>query len=215
MLAELLHFARHAPRWLAMSRSLPQDALYAHLIGLADAQGLAERRRRLATDLRGTVLEIGCGTGAMRPYFDGCEVIGLEPDAAFAARARGYSKVLAASADAIPLPDASVDAAVSALVMCSVPSADTAAKELARVVRPGGEVRLLEHVRSEGRVTGMLMDVANPLWLVANRQGCRMNRDPMPALAAAGLVVDRVEPFQLFTTGLPAFPMRMIFARRA
>jgi SAM-dependent methyltransferase len=214
MLAEIVHFVRHAPSWLAMRARLPQHELYARLIARADAAGLDAWRAKLVAGLRGTVVEIGCGTGAMMRHFAGCDVIGVEPDAAFAARAQNYARVISGTAEAIPLADASADAAVSALVLCSVPSAARACRELARVVRPGGEVRLLEHVRSPGRLAGALMDAANPLWLAANGQGCRMNRDPLPALAAAGLVVERVEPFQVWSTGLPAFPMKLIVGRR-
>jgi hypothetical protein len=76
-------------------------------------------------------------------------------------------------------------------------------------------VRLLEHVRSPRRVAGALMDAVNPVWLKLNGQGCRLNRDPLPALKRAGLRVDDVEAFQVWSAGLPAFPMRLIRARRA
>ena len=214
MLAELAHFVRHAPSWLAMRARMSQAELYAQLIARADAQGLGVKRRALATGLRGTVVAIGCGTGAMREHFTDCDVIGVEPDASFAERARGYKDVHVGGAEAIPIGDATADAAVSALVLCSVKSAERVCRELARVIKPGGELRLLEHVRSPG-VSGLLMHAANPLWLVANGQGCRMNRDPLPALAATGFTVEREEPFQLYTTGIPAFPMKLIYARRS
>ena len=221
MLAELAHVLRHAPRTLLLKRRLPQEELYATLIARADAAGLADKRRALVAELRGHVLEIGCGTGAMFAHYrDGVtQVTAIEPDAAFAAVARKAPSrlpidVVEASGEAIPLPDASVDATVVALVLCSVPSVEAVCREIARVTKPGGEVRLLEHVRSDRRVAGALMHAANPLWLAINGQGCRMNRDPLPVLEAAGIAIDRVEPFQIWSAGLPAFPMRLIYARR-
>ncbi len=220
MLAEIAHLVRHAPGTLALKRRLPQDELYATLMERADAAGLARRRVDLVAGLRGHVLEIGCGTGAMFEHYRDVErVTGIEPDAAFAERGRVAAAtarvpitVVEGTGEALPLADATVDAVVLALVLCSVPSVDEVVRELVRVVRPGGEVRLIEHVRSPRRIAGALMDAVNPLWLRVNGQGCRLNRDPMPALERAGLRIDRVEPFQIWSAGLPAFPMRAIYA---
>ncbi|MBA2544838.1 MAG: class I SAM-dependent methyltransferase [Deltaproteobacteria bacterium] len=220
MLAEFLHLCRHAPGALALKRKLPQDELYATLIERADRAGLAERRRALVSDLRGKVVEIGCGTGAMFPYYEGAEVIGIEPDPAFAAKgreaARGTSiEVIEGSGEALPLPDASMDAAVLALVLCSVPDEDRVCAEVARVVKPGGQIRLIEHVRSERRVAGALMKALDPLWFRINGQGCHLDRDPLPALDRAGLRIESIDAFQIWSAGIPAFPMRSIRAIRA
>jgi SAM-dependent methyltransferase len=219
MLAELAHLCRHAPATLALKRKLPQAELYATLIARADAAGLAVRRAELVAGLRGRVVEVGCGTGSMFAHYRDVEVTAIEPDPEFAAHARIAAaglpiEVVEGTGEAIPLADGSMDAAVLALVLCSVPSVDDVVREVARVVRPGGEVRLLEHVRSPRRVAGALMDLANPLWLRVNGQGCRLNRDPIPALERAGLRIQRVEPFQIWSAGLPAFPMRVIAAAR-
>jgi SAM-dependent methyltransferase len=222
MLAEVAHLLRHAPATLALKRRLPQDELYATLIARADEAGLAARRDELVAGLHGHVAEIGCGTGAMFTHYRNVEhVTAMEPDAAFAARARDAAQdalvpitVVEAIGEAIPLDDASVDAAVVALVLCSVQSVESVCSEIARVVRPGGEVRLLEHVRSPKRLRGLLMDAVNPLWLRLNGQGCRLNRDPVPDLEDAGIEIERVVPFQIWSAGIPAFPMRLMFARR-
>ncbi|MEO8701640.1 MAG: methyltransferase domain-containing protein [Kofleriaceae bacterium] len=219
MLAEILHLCRHAPATLALQRRLPQAELYATLIERADAAGLAARRRELVAGITGRVVEIGCGTGAMFRHYDpSASIIGIEPDPAFAALARtaahGRIEVIEGSGEALPLPDASVDAAVLALVLCSVPSVEAVVREVVRVVKPGGAVRLLEHVRSPKRVAGALMDLVNPMWLRVNGQGCRLNRDPVPVLERAGIRIERVEPFQIWSAGLPAFPMQVIYASR-
>lgn len=222
MLAEVAHLLRHAPATLALKRRLPQDELYATLIARADEAGLGARRDELVAGLHGHIAEIGCGTGAMFGHYRDVEhVTAMEPDAAFAARARDAAHdarvpitVVEAIGESIPLDDASVDAVVVALVLCSVDSVDNVCAEIARVVRPGGEVRLLEHVRSPKRVRGLLMDAVNPLWLRVNGQGCRLNRDPVPALEDAGIAIERTVPFQIWSAGIPAFPMRLMFARR-
>jgi ubiquinone/menaquinone biosynthesis C-methylase UbiE len=210
-----------------LKRKLSQHELYATLIGRADAAGLGQRRADLVAGLRGRVLEIGCGTGAMFPYYREdpsgsgvIDVVAIEPDGAFAAKAREAARgtsiqVIEASGDAIPLPDASVDAAVVALVLCSVPDVDAVCRELARVVKPGGEVRLIEHVKSERRIAGALMQLVDPVWLRLNGQGCHMDRDPLPALDRAGVRVSRIDAFQIWSAGIPAFPMRLIHATRA
>jgi ubiquinone/menaquinone biosynthesis C-methylase UbiE len=219
VLREIVHVCRHAPATLALKRRVPQDELYAELIGRADRAGLADRRRELVAGLGGHVLELGCGTGAMFPYYEGVRVTGLEPDEAFAERARAAARgkpieVVIGSGEAMPFGDHGFDAAVIALVLCSVPDVDRVCRELARVVKPGGAVRLIEHVRSERRVAGALMRAVNPLWLRVNGQGCNLDRDPLPALERAGIRVESSEPFQIWSAGLPAFPMRLVRARR-
>jgi ubiquinone/menaquinone biosynthesis C-methylase UbiE len=146
----------------------------------------------------------------------------VEPDEDFAAlaadaarAARATIELHAGRGEALPFEDACFDAAVIVLVLCSVDAVDAVLAEVARVLKPGGELRLIEHVRSERRFAGWCMDRLDRPWLALNAQGCHMNRDPLPAIAAAGFTVERVEPFQVFSPGLPAFPMRAIHARRS
>ncbi len=222
MLRELAHFALHAPAVVALKLRVPHDTLYATLIARADQAGLAAQRDALVEDLRGDVVEIGCGTGAMFASYRGdARITGIEPGADFAARARDAAAsrertivVRDGRAEALPLADGAMDAAVVALVLCSVNDVDAACREIARVVRPGGAVRLIEHVRSPRPIAGALMSLVDPLWRAANGLGCRMDRDPLPALARAGLRVDAVTPFQIWSAGMPAFPMRRIHATR-
>jgi ubiquinone/menaquinone biosynthesis C-methylase UbiE len=218
VLRELAHLCRHAPATLALKSKLPQAELYRTLIERADAAGLAERRAQLVAGLRGKLVEVGCGTGSMFPYYRDAEVTAIEPDPDFAHHARlaapAHVRVVDASGEALPLADRSMDGAVLALVLCSVPSVDAVLSEVARVVKPGGRVNLLEHVRSERRVAGRLMDLANPLWLRVNGQGCRMNRDPRQALERHGFAIEHEDKFQIWSAGMPAFPMRVFLTRR-
>jgi SAM-dependent methyltransferase len=223
MLREVLHLCRHAPAALLLKRKLSQEDCYATLIDRVDRAGLAERRRALVADLRGRIVEIGAGTGAMFPYYGSeAEVIALEPDAAFAALARSVVKelepgsakieVTEGTGEVMPLETGSMDAAVLVLVLCSVADVDVVCREVARVVKPGGQVRLIEHVRSERRVVGALMKAVDPLWFRINGQGCHLDRDPLPALDRAGLRIESIDAFQIWSAGIPAFPMRSIRA---
>ena len=69
-------------------------------------------------------------------------------------------------------------------------------------------------MRSEGSVSGFLMNVTNPLWLRMNKQGCCWNRNPIGEIEAAGFELDDVMPFKRFDTVMPAFPMRRVKAHK-
>jgi ubiquinone/menaquinone biosynthesis C-methylase UbiE len=114
----------------------------------------------------------------------------------------------------LAFPDDSFDAVVFGLVLCSVPSVERALAEAHRVLRKGGRLRALEHVRSDALVGGLLMDVTNPLWLRMNGQGCNWNRRTLPQIEAAGFRLDDVQSFQRFDMLMPALPMRRVRAHK-
>jgi ubiquinone/menaquinone biosynthesis C-methylase UbiE len=99
----------------------------------------------------------------------------------------------AASAQTLPFPAASFDAAAGTLVFCTVPDPARALAELRRVLVPGGEVRLLEHVRLAHPLVGEFQDAIAPLWYRLTA-GCHPNRDTVAILEASGLVVEDVVP---------------------
>jgi ubiquinone/menaquinone biosynthesis C-methylase UbiE len=221
MLREVAHFVRHAPATLALKRRVSQDELYETVMARADAAGLVEQRAALVRGLRGRVLEIGAGTGAMFPHYASeVTLVALEPDERFVTRARDRVatakctvEIVVGSALDLPFPAGSFDAIVSCLVLCSVDDPTKALAEIARVARPGASVRLLEHVRSPHAVAGALMSLFDPIWVALNGQGCHMDRNTEQTLASAGFVLDAVHAFQVFSPGIPAFPMRRIEAR--
>jgi SAM-dependent methyltransferase len=221
MIREVFHFLRHAPATLKLKKRLSQAELYDTLMDRADAAGLAARRDALVAGLHGDVLEIGSGTGRMfRRYSADARVTAVEPDAAFrerstvpAASSPARIEVVDGTAEKLPFPDASFDAVVVCLVLCSVGSVPGVLAELRRVLRPGGELRLVEHVRSDRPVAGFFMRAFNWLWRLLNGQGCNMHRRPLPAIRDAGFDVIDIEPFKFFSPGLPAFPMQRIAAR--
>ena len=222
MLRETFHFLRHAPSSLWHKARLSQTELYDLLMERADAHGLAERRRDLAAGAQGRVLEVGCGTGLLFPHYaEAARVNAIEPDAGFLDKARERARncgaeVVVERGDVQDLRfDAGTfDTVVIGLVLCSVPSPERALAECARVLAPGGTLRLLEHVVSEKPVAGALMRAIDPVWLALNGQGCRLARDTVRFVREAGFTLDEDEAFQLWSPGLPAFPMRAIVARK-
>jgi SAM-dependent methyltransferase len=222
LLRELACFVRNAPELVRKQKTLGKAEFADWVNARIDEQGFAEVRRELAGGLHGKVLEIGCGTGAMFAYYDASlEVEAIEPDAEF--RERAHAKAVAhpnvhvSAGDAMHLEhdDSSFDSALVSLVLCSVPSVEQVLREIHRVLRPGGRLLALEHVRSTKPLGGLLMHAANPIWLALNKQGCNMNRRPVHAVEAAGFAIERVRDFQILDTLMPAFPMQRIDARRS
>lgn len=169
----------------------------------ADARGVAEHRARLLAGLTGRVVEVGAGNGRNFAHYppEVADVLAVEPDDMLRAAAIEAARsapvpvtVVDGHADALPVADASVDAVVVALVLCSVPDQRTALAEILRVLRPGGELRFYEHVRSRNRLVGWLEDLAVPL-STRTAGGCHLNRDTVAAIEAVGFVVDERDAF--------------------
>jgi ubiquinone/menaquinone biosynthesis C-methylase UbiE len=222
MLREIAHFLRHGPGVARLQASHNRAEFLDLVMEHADARGYGAMRRAVVGDLRGRVLEIGCGTGAMFDRYDpAATVVALEPEADFreraVERARKFGtriEVVDGNGMALAYENDTFDAVVLGLVLCSVPSVEAVLREAYRVVRPSGLLRAFEHVRSKERLAGLLMDAGNPLWLRLNKQGCNWNRDPREEMARVGFVVDEVYPFKTFETMLPAFPMIRVEAHK-
>ncbi|HWZ88233.1 MAG TPA: class I SAM-dependent methyltransferase [Polyangiaceae bacterium] len=222
MFKEIGHFMRNGKEAARLQKEHPRAEFCDLMMSKADAQGYANVRRELVGDLNGRVLDLGCGTGSMFEYYGpGARVEAVEPEADFltlaeskAASASGTIRVAAGNGMELAFADGSFDSVVLGLVLCSVPSVERVLAEAFRVLRPGGQLRALEHVRSEEAVAGFLMDIVNPLWLCINKQGCRLNRNPVGKIEAAGFQIDDVMAFKRFDTVMPAFPMRRIQAHK-
>ncbi len=176
-------------------------ALYDGLGGAAERGWMGRRRSRLLAGASGSVLEIGGGTGAnLSHYRDAGRVVVAEPDPHMRGRLRrkiGQARlpveVSEASAEDLPFADGSFDAVVSTLVLCTVPDQGKALREVRRVLKPGGRLLFIEHVRGEGSVAGM-QDRVLPLWrrLFA---GCHPNRDTLGSIRAAGFEIGALDRF--------------------
>ena len=161
--------------------------------------GLREARRELVAPLTGRVLEIGAGTGLnLAHYPDSVTELALvEPEEAMARQLEqkpeaGRANVVRASADALPFPDDHFDAAVSTLVLCTVPDQAAALGEVRRVLKPGARLVFIEHVRSPDPTVARWQDRVNPAWRTFNL-GCNCNRDTEAAIRAAGLDISAIE----------------------
>jgi len=168
---------------------------------------LGERRRELLAGLSGRVLEVGAGNGMNFRHYPATvdEVVALEPEpylrskAELAAREAAV-KVGVGSAAAYPLPleGESVDAAVTSLVLCTVPDPQAALAELRRVLKPGAELRFMEHVRSDRPRKARVQDWSDRsrIW-PRMAGGCHCARNTVAAIEAAGFEIESVRDFGL------------------
>jgi SAM-dependent methyltransferase len=206
-------------RWMAR-RCGGMAAFYEELAGPLEGAGVAAVRARLAGELTGKVLELGCGTGLnFAHYRAGAEVTAIEPLDEFRAVAAQRAAAAAArihvrdgDAQALPFADHSFDAGLATLVFCSIPAAARGLREFRRVLRPGAPVRFFEHVRSERMFGALLQDVSNPLWRWM-MDGCNLNRDTVAAIGAAGFTIERVQAHDVRVPRAPNFPLREVRAR--
>jgi SAM-dependent methyltransferase len=174
--------------------------LYDPFFWLAERAGLAARRRALVQQASGRVLEIGAGTGLnLRHYADDAELVLSEPDAAMADRLRRRvagrrrpATVVLAPAEALPFADGEFDTVVSTLVLCTVPDQAAALREIRRVLRPGGRLLFMEHIRSESPRWARWQDRLNPPWR-AFAEGCNCNRATLDVIDAGPLALREVE----------------------
>ncbi len=152
-------------------------------------------RRELLAGLEGRVLELGFGVGANWRHVRALpvEYVGIEPDEAMLRRATRRHRELRPHAvravgEALPFADASFDAVVSTLTLCSVFDPDAVLSEVRRVLKPGGEFRFWEHVRPSGRLGGSLARLATPAWsLIAG--GCHLDRSTLETMRRHGFTV--------------------------
>jgi ubiquinone/menaquinone biosynthesis C-methylase UbiE len=167
--------------------------LYDALCACVESCGLGRWRRWLASDARGRILDLGSGTGRSLPLLAaGAWVVGLDParDALRRARRRAPAVPLVqARAEALPFRDGAFATVVGALVLCTVDDPVTALAEARRVLRPGGQLRLLEHVRSTTPWKARWQDRLQPWW-TSLTGGCHPNRETERLVERAGFAIE-------------------------
>lgn len=188
--------------------------LFDRLSGPMDNE-VAEHRHELLAGLSGRVVEIGAGNGVSFRHYPRTvgEVVAVEPEAYLRAKAEEAVRdapvpvvVSDATAERLPFEDASFDAAVASVVLCTVPDQPRALRELRRVLKPGGELRFMEHVWADGpkaRVQHWL-DRSGVWPRLAG--GCHCARNTVAALEAAGFRVKHVRSFDLGPSWLHTNP---------
>lgn len=186
-------------RWFA--------AAYDRITAAAERGPVGRARRELLAGLSGDIIEIGAGTGAnFEHYPTGVHVVAFEPDPYMLKRARSRLDALArtdidlrsAPAESLPVPDASFDVAVSTLVLCTVDDPAASLAEVSRVLRPGGTLVFIEHVRGDG-LLGRVQDLIRPVWSWGGA-GCQINRRTEGTMRAAGFapaITTRFKPMPL------------------
>ena len=195
-------------------------AMYERVSKGSEDAGLRDERRRLLTKANGSTIEIGAGTGLNVPLYPGTvtRLVLVEPDRHMRARlirrveeTSHDAEVIDAPAEHLPFPDATFDTAVVTLVLCSVDDQRTALQEIARVVKPGGHLLFLEHVRSDDEKVARAQDRIRPL---CNLVGCNPNRSTLAAIEASPFTVESVEHGEVPKAPKVERPMIVGSARR-
>jgi ubiquinone/menaquinone biosynthesis C-methylase UbiE len=175
-------------------------AIYDRGLRATEDGGLREMRRETLAGARGRTIDLGAGTGVNRDLFPASvtDLVLVEPDPHMLKRLRakvaegGGVQIVQASAQSLPFPDDSFDTAVFTLVLCTVPDPRAALAEAARVLKPGGRLLFVEHVRShDPGLAGWQDRLEKPWRFLAD--GCHCNRDTVATIEASPFELERVE----------------------
>jgi len=207
------------------SRSHPIFArLFERLARAGERGPMGRDRARLLAGASGRAIEVGAGSGANFHHYPAQvnEVLAIEPEPYLRARAieaaaaaRANVTVLAGEAAALPAEDASFDFAVYSLVLCSVEDQAAALAEARRVLRPGGELRFYEHVRSARALPARIQLLADATFWPSIAGGCHMARETLVSIESAGFAVEECERHGLpFAPKVPGFTHILGRARR-
>jgi ubiquinone/menaquinone biosynthesis C-methylase UbiE len=176
---------------------------YDRMTRASEDAGVGAMRESLIAGADGRILEIGGGTGLNLRYYGGVDsLVVTEPEPAMLRRLQDKAReqtpqaeVLQAPAEDLPFEDDSFDTVVSTLVLCGVDDQPRALREARRVLRPGGQLLFLEHVRSDDPGLARFQDRMN--WLNRLLVGCDCNRSTLGTIEDAGFTVSRLEQTEM------------------
>lgn len=172
--------------------------LYEPFLWLGEKLGLARWRRRLVSEVSGSVMELGAGTGLNLGYYPAGldRLVLVEPDVHKARLLAGKElppgvepEIVRAPGEILPFDDASFDTVIVTLVLCTVADPEATAAEIHRVLKPEGRFLFMEHVRSDGPRLGPLQDRLEGPWKKF-ADGCHCNRRTVPMLMENGFDVE-------------------------
>ena len=201
---------RSYPRFAAMYERMSR--------GSGEQRFMEPLRQKILARAHGLVLEVGAGNGLNFPLYDPArveQVEAIEPDPAMLLYARERVKaarvpimLTQASVEALPFDDATFDCAVATLVFCSVPNPLQGLQEIRRVLKPGGSLLMVEHVRSRTAFLGGVQSVLVPL-TTRMCGNCHWNRDTLSTIRSAGFQVSYKRDY-----GGPLLPTLLIEAKK-
>lgn len=175
-------------------------ALYDAALAPTEWLGVRDQRRRLMEGLTGRVVELAAGTGLNVPLYPETadEIHAVEPDdhmlkklRSKAARSEAKLFLYRGNATSLPFVDGAFDGAILTFALCTIPEPEAALDEIHRVVRAGGVLRFLEHVKSPKSRTARWQDRATPIWSRL-AGGCRLNQPTVEILESTRWDVDDV-----------------------
>jgi len=191
-------------------------AMYDSMTRKSNDAGLSVIRHGLLAEASGSVLELGAGTGLNLEHYNGKveSLVLTEPEPAMIRRLQKkvrekapLAKILRAPAEDLPFEDDTFDTVVASLVLCGVDDQARSLREVRRVLRPGGSLLFLEHVRSDDAALARFQDRMN--WLNRLVVFCDCNRPTLTTIEASGFTISEIEHSVL--PKAPKFAQPLIF----
>jgi MFS family permease len=210
LIAARLLTETHTTRETTMAGTKVHHPLFARFYAWVSPQmekaGCGERRGQLLAGLTGRVLEVGAGNGMNFAHYppEVTHVLAVEPEPHLRTLAHDKADeapvsiaVVDGTADHLPADDASFDAVVATLVLCTVPDVPAALAEIRRVLRPGGELRFLEHVRADTPRLARVQRVLDATIWSTLGGGDHAHRDTRTAIEDAGFTIKDIEALRI------------------
>ena len=189
-----------------------RDRILPHIVNLAmNTKAMKDERKRCLKDVKGTVLEVGFGTGLNLPYYPRTvtRVVGVDPSETSARLARKRIaaspfpvEIVGLSAEKIPAADASFESIVSTFTLCTIPDVAGALLEMRRVLGPGGRFYFVEHGHTQDPKVQRWQDRLNSVEQTVFG-GCNLNRRISALIEHAGFEIEQLE--NSYLKGAPKF----------